>query len=73
VEVVARELAGRLKVVMVNVDEGPLTSARLAVASVPTILMLRAGQVVARHIGLATIDRLVDWVRTSSEADRLPS
>ena len=62
VERVANELAGRLKVVKVNVDEAPEVSARFGVQGIPTLLMLKDGQVVERQVGALPADRLASWV-----------
>lgn len=59
----AEELAGRLKVVKVNVDEAPRVSERYQVQSIPMLLMLRDGQLVDGHIGAMSADQLGAWVR----------
>lgn len=71
VERAARELAGRLKVLKVNVDEAPGVSARFGVQSIPTLLVLRKGEVVARQTGALPADRLLDWVRSTLDAHRV--
>ena len=63
VEQAAAKLAGRLKVVKVNVDEAPEVSARFRVQGIPTLLVLRDGQPVAEQVGALPADRLLDWVR----------
>ena len=63
VERAALEFAGRLKVVKVNVDEAPGVSARFGVQSIPTLLMLRGGEPVARQVGALPADQMVAWVR----------
>jgi thioredoxin 2 len=63
VERAARELAGRLKVVKVNVDEAPGISARFGVQGIPTLLLLRDGQPIARQVGALPADRLLSWTR----------
>jgi thioredoxin 2 len=68
VERVSQELAGRLKVVKVNVDEAPEISARFGVQGIPTLLVLRDGQAVARQVGALPADRLEAWVRSVVEA-----
>ena len=50
-EELARELRGRLKVVKVNVDDNPATAQRYQAFSIPTLVVLRAGQVVDRVVG----------------------
>jgi len=51
IDEVARENAGRLKVVKVNVDDNPSTSAHYGVRSIPTLLVFRAGKVVEQMVG----------------------
>jgi thioredoxin 2 len=66
----AEELAGRLKVVKVNVDVAPDVSARFEVQGIPTLLVLRSSRVVARQVGALPADRLVAWVRGVIDAPR---
>jgi len=47
----AHELAGRLKVVKVNVDENPSLARRFEALSITTIVVLRDGSVVNRIVG----------------------
>lgn len=51
VEKLANELAGSLKVAKVNVDENPRLSGRLGIQSIPTMLVVKNGQVVDRWVG----------------------
>jgi thioredoxin 2 len=70
VEHAAADLAGRLKVVKVNVDEAPAVSIRFGVQGIPTLLVLRQGRVAGRHVGALPADRLIEWVRgLVSQAD----
>jgi thioredoxin 2 len=62
VELAARELAGRLKVVKVNVDEAPLVAERFGVRGIPTLLILRHGREVARQVGAVLPPALRRWV-----------
>ena len=61
VEQAARELAGRLKVVKVNVDQAPRTAERLGVQGIPTLLLLRDGREVARQVGAVPPAALLRW------------
>ncbi len=46
-----RELAGRLKVVKLNVDENPVTAGRYGVQSIPTLLVFKGGALVDQVVG----------------------
>jgi thioredoxin 2 len=61
-ERVARELAGKVKLVKVDVDAAPKTSARFTVQAVPTLLVMRGSEVVARQAGAAPAPALRAWV-----------
>jgi thioredoxin 2 len=59
---VATELRGRIKLVKVNVDDSPKIQQRFAVQAIPTLLVLRHGEVVARQAGAAPAARLRAWI-----------
>jgi thioredoxin len=46
------ELAGRIKVAKLNIDENPRTAARFGVQSIPTLLVLKGGREVDRLVGV---------------------
>ena len=51
VEALAKELAGRLRVGKMNVDENPATSARFSIRSIPALLIFQGGREVDRIVG----------------------
>lgn len=61
-ERLATEQAGRLKLVKVEVDGAPRLSHRFGIQSIPTLMMLRNGRVVARQVGAAPEPVLRNWV-----------
>ncbi len=61
-ERLAREWTGDLKLVKVNVDESPSTSRRFDVMSIPTLIVLRNGEVVSRQAGAAPEHVLRTWL-----------
>jgi thioredoxin 2 len=61
-EQLATEMAGRLKLVKVNVDESPRLQQRFGVQGIPTLLVLRDGAVTARQTGAAPAAALRSWL-----------
>jgi thioredoxin-like negative regulator of GroEL len=51
-EELAKEMAGRVRVAKLNVDENPATATRFNVMSIPTLLVLKGGREVERIIGI---------------------
>ncbi len=52
VDQLASELAGRVRVVKLNVDDNPRTAARFDLRSIPTLLVLKGGREVDRLVGV---------------------
>ena len=52
VDQLASEMAGRVKVGKLNIDENPDTANRFGVRSIPTLLVLKAGKEVDRLVGV---------------------
>jgi thioredoxin 2 len=61
-EQLATEMAGKLKLVKVNVDDSPKLQQRFAVQAIPTLLLLRNGAVAARQTGAAPASALRAWL-----------
>jgi thioredoxin 2 len=55
-------MAGSIKLVKVNVDAAPGVAARFAVQGIPTLMIMRGGQVVARQTGAQPEPALRAWV-----------
>ncbi|MFG2043421.1 thioredoxin [Dactylosporangium sp. NPDC048998] len=69
-EQLAADLAGRLKVVKVDVDASARTAARFDVQSVPTVLLFDGGHLVSRRIGAVPAAQLRQWVEQTVEQTR---
>jgi len=52
IEELAAEMAGRVRVAKLNVDENPVTAARFHVQSIPTLLILKGGREMERIVGV---------------------
>ena len=51
-EELATDMAGRVRVAKVNVDENPATASRFQVRSIPTLLVLKRGEELERIVGV---------------------
>jgi len=63
-EDISKEMAGKLKVVKVNIEESPMAGTRYGVRSIPTLLLFKNGQVAATKIGNAQKHSLLSWINT---------
>jgi thioredoxin 2 len=61
-EQIAHEMAGRIKLVKVNVDSAPAIARRFDARSIPMLILMSDGQVVERRVGAAPADQLRTWV-----------
>ena len=67
-ERLAQAYAGRIKLVKVDVDRAPGLSRRFDVRSVPTLVVLDRGRVVARQSGAAPEQALRRWLEEALAA-----
>jgi thioredoxin 2 len=61
-ENLARQYAGQVKLVKINVDESPQVGQRFGVRGIPTLLVLHRGQVVSSQVGAAPEPALRSWL-----------
>ena len=53
-EDLSRELAGKVKIVKLNVDENPSTTVKYGVRSIPTMILFKDGEAADMKIGAGT-------------------
>jgi thioredoxin 2 len=70
-EQLAKEKAGELKLVKVDIDRAPKLAQRFSVQAVPTLMVLHRGEVIARQPGAAPVDVLRRWVNEA--VTRIPA
>jgi thioredoxin 1 len=58
IDQLATQMAGRLRVGKLNVDENPATAARFNVSSIPTLVVLQSGREVDRIVGMQSKEEL---------------
>lgn len=63
-EELASEMADKLTIAKVNVDENPLTPSKYGVRSIPTLMLFKNGEVASTKIGAIAKGKLVEWVNS---------
>ena len=61
-EDLATELDGKIKIVKVNVDENNQTAVKFSIRSIPTLMMIKGGEVQAQHIGAASKSQIKEFI-----------
>jgi thioredoxin 2 len=67
-ETLARDLGGRIKLVKVNVDNAPDVARRFSVQGIPTLVLMRGKDELARQVGAAPEHALRSWLEGALEA-----
>ena len=58
----APEFAGKVKIVKMNVDDNQATPAQIGDRSIPTLLLIKNGQVVATQVGALAKTQLANFI-----------
>ncbi|EJF91114.1 thioredoxin [Bartonella tamiae] len=62
---ISSELAGKVKIAKVNIDENPELATQFGVRSIPTLLLFKNGEVASNMVGAVPKSRLSDWIKSS--------
>jgi thioredoxin 1 len=62
VEAIADEMAGKMKVFKMNVDENPNVPTRFHIRGIPTIIFIKNGQAVDQLVGNHPKDTILDVI-----------
>jgi len=61
-EEIAAEMAGKVSVAKINIDDNPMTPSRYGVRGIPTLMLFRDGKVAATKIGAMPKSKIVEWL-----------
>ena len=61
-EIADGALAGKVKIVKLNVDENPRTAQKYNVMSIPTLMLFKNGELTSRQVGAAPKAKLEQWI-----------
>ena len=60
----SKDMAGKVTVAKLNIDENPQTPMKYGVHGIPTLMLFKNGQVAATKIGALPKSKLVEWVQS---------
>ena len=63
-EEISNELAGKLTIAKINVDENGQTPQQYHVRGIPMLLLFKGGQVVSQKVGAMPKSKLLEWVKS---------
>jgi thioredoxin 1 len=63
-EDISSDMAGRVKVVKLNVDENPVTPGKYGVRGIPTLMVFKDGQLAATKVGALPKSHLQQWIES---------
>ena len=63
-EEIAVEMAEKLTVAKVNIDDNPSTPTKYGVRGIPTLMLFKNGQVAATKVGALPKGKLLEWVES---------
>ena len=64
-EEIASDLAEKLTVAKLNIDDNPSTPAKFGVRGIPTLMLFKDGDVTATKVGALPKSQLEDWVKSN--------
>ena len=64
-EELSEEMATKLKIVKINVDENPSTSQAYGIRSIPALMIFKNGKLEAEMMGQVPKSQLEEWIKES--------
>ncbi len=61
-EEISQEMAEKVTVTKLNVDDNPQISAQYNIRSIPTMLLFKGGEVASMKVGALPKSKIVDWI-----------
>jgi thioredoxin 1 len=65
-EEISNEMAGKIAVVKVNIDEEPELGAKYGVRSIPTLLIFKGGEQVSNMVGAVPKSKMSSWIASAA-------
>jgi thioredoxin 1 len=64
-EEISNEMAGKVKIAKVNVDENPQIASQFGIRSIPALMLFKNGRLASQKVGAAPKGDLSRWIQAS--------
>lgn len=61
-EEISDEMAGKIKIAKINVDENPGVAGKMGIRSIPTLMLFKSGQLASQKVGASPKGALSKWI-----------
>ena len=61
-EQIADELAGKVTVAKLNIEDSPTTPSRYGVRGIPTMMLFKGGQMASMKVGAMPKQKILEWL-----------
>ena len=68
-EQIADELAGKVTIAKLNIEESPTTPSRYGVRGIPTMMHFKGGQMASMKVGAMPKQKILEWLTEAGVAD----
>ena len=62
---ISEEMADKITVAKINIDENPNTPTLHSIRGIPTMLMFKNGETIATKVGAVSKNAIVEWIEDS--------
>jgi len=64
-EEISGEMAGKVTIAKLNIDDNPMAPGKYGVRGVPTLMLFKNGKVAATRVGAMPKSKIVEWLNES--------
>jgi thioredoxin 1 len=65
-EEISNEMAGKVTIAKVNVDENPEIASKYGIRSIPTLMLFKGGELASQKVGAAPKGDLQRWIQQAT-------
>jgi thioredoxin 1 len=65
-DAIADELAGKVSVTKINVDDNPMAASKYGIRGLPTLMMFKDGKIIETHTGAMSKQRIAEWIKENA-------